>query len=151
MRIGEVARRAGVSAAAIRFYEREGLLPAPERDDNTYRDYTETDAERAVTFVQFRAIGLELADAAKLADQCATGQCDLTWAELPPLIERQRAAIAERIADLRILDSRLAALQASATEAGQPDPSRHDEGKEVPMLHCDCDGGCCGGGSGPCC
>ena len=29
--IGEVARRAGVSVSAIRFYEREGLLPEPER------------------------------------------------------------------------------------------------------------------------
>ena len=29
--IGEVARQAGVSVSAIRFYERRGLLPAPER------------------------------------------------------------------------------------------------------------------------
>lgn len=29
--IGEVAARAGVSASAIRFYERRGLLPEPER------------------------------------------------------------------------------------------------------------------------
>jgi MerR family redox-sensitive transcriptional activator SoxR len=29
--IGEVARRAGVNVSAIRFYEREGLLPEPER------------------------------------------------------------------------------------------------------------------------
>lgn len=29
--IGEVAKRAGVSASAIRFYERRGLLPEPER------------------------------------------------------------------------------------------------------------------------
>lgn len=29
--IGEVAERAGVSISAIRFYEREGLLPRPER------------------------------------------------------------------------------------------------------------------------
>jgi MerR family transcriptional regulator, redox-sensitive transcriptional activator SoxR len=31
LRIGEVAERAGVSISAIRFYEREGLLPRPER------------------------------------------------------------------------------------------------------------------------
>jgi MerR family transcriptional regulator, redox-sensitive transcriptional activator SoxR len=29
--IGEVAKRAGVNVSAIRFYEREGLLPEPER------------------------------------------------------------------------------------------------------------------------
>ncbi len=31
LRIGEVADRAGISISAIRFYEREGLLPRPER------------------------------------------------------------------------------------------------------------------------
>jgi MerR family redox-sensitive transcriptional activator SoxR len=31
LRIGEVAERSGVSISAIRFYEREGLLPQPER------------------------------------------------------------------------------------------------------------------------
>ena len=31
LRIGEVAERAGISVSAIRFYERQGLLPAPER------------------------------------------------------------------------------------------------------------------------
>lgn len=31
LRIGEVAERAGVSVSAIRFYEREGLLPRPDR------------------------------------------------------------------------------------------------------------------------
>lgn len=31
MTIGEVARRSGLAASAVRYYERLGLLPAPER------------------------------------------------------------------------------------------------------------------------
>jgi redox-sensitive transcriptional activator SoxR len=31
MTIGEVAKRAGINASAIRYYEREGLLPEPGR------------------------------------------------------------------------------------------------------------------------
>jgi MerR family transcriptional regulator, redox-sensitive transcriptional activator SoxR len=34
MLIGEVARRAGVAASALRYYEREGLLPPPARSAN---------------------------------------------------------------------------------------------------------------------
>ena len=148
MRIGELARRAGVSSAAIRFYEREGLLPAPVRADNDYRDYSEVDADRAINFVWFREVGLDPVDAAKLADQCATGHCDLSWAELPPLLERQRAALAERIVELQTIDARLAALQASARhEAGQPQPPTPTPRKEGSVLRCDCEGGCCG----PCC
>ena len=39
MRIGELARRSGVTCSRIRFYEGRGLLPAASRRDNGYRDY----------------------------------------------------------------------------------------------------------------
>ena len=84
MRIGDLAKRSGLTTATIRFYERQGLLPPPSRADNGYRDYTVTDLERAVTFAGFRDLGLEPPEAARLADQCATGRCDVTFAELTP-------------------------------------------------------------------
>ncbi|MBW2292516.1 MAG: MerR family transcriptional regulator [Deltaproteobacteria bacterium] len=34
IRIGEVARRAGIAASAIRYYEREGLIPRADRQGN---------------------------------------------------------------------------------------------------------------------
>ena len=37
--IGAVARRAGVGIDTIRYYEREGLLPEPQRRASGYRDY----------------------------------------------------------------------------------------------------------------
>ena len=42
MRIGELGRRAGVSARALRHYEELGLLPARRRA-NGYRDFEERD------------------------------------------------------------------------------------------------------------
>ena len=39
MRIGELAHGAGVSVETVRFYEREGLLPAPPRRGSGYREY----------------------------------------------------------------------------------------------------------------
>lgn len=39
MKIGEVARRAGIGIDAVRFYERRGLIPAPSRRPSGYRDY----------------------------------------------------------------------------------------------------------------
>ena len=41
MRIGTLANRLGTTPHAIRFYERRGLLPAPGRSGNRYREYTE--------------------------------------------------------------------------------------------------------------
>ncbi|MBA5637985.1 MerR family transcriptional regulator [Duganella sp. LX20W] len=39
MKIGELAKRSGISASAIRFYESKGLLKIVDRQSNGYRDY----------------------------------------------------------------------------------------------------------------
>ena len=50
IRIGQVAKRAGVSVDAVRFYEREGLLRKPGRTGGGYREFAE-DAVSRVRFV----------------------------------------------------------------------------------------------------
>ena len=42
LKIGDVARRAGVSVDTVRFYEREGVLPAADRRPYGYRVYDES-------------------------------------------------------------------------------------------------------------
>ncbi|MEP7186749.1 MAG: heavy metal-responsive transcriptional regulator [Rhodanobacter sp.] len=56
MTIGAVAKRVGVAIDTIRYYEREGLLPEPERRASGYRNY----GEEAVSQLRFirRAKGL---------------------------------------------------------------------------------------------
>jgi DNA-binding transcriptional MerR regulator len=51
MRIGELADRLSVNPQTIRFYERIGLLPDPQRTPAGYRIYSEDDLER-VTFIK---------------------------------------------------------------------------------------------------
>ena len=46
MKIGELARRTLHTAETIRYYERMGLLPAPRRFANNYRDYGEVHVGR---------------------------------------------------------------------------------------------------------
>ncbi len=45
MRIGQLAQLVGVETQTIRFYEQQGLLPPPDRQDNGYRVYTEKHGE----------------------------------------------------------------------------------------------------------
>ena len=62
LKIGELARRAGVTAEAIRFYERKGLLPAANRAANRYRLYGEDAAEILRFIKQSTGLGLTLSE-----------------------------------------------------------------------------------------
>ena len=64
--IGEVADRAGVSAAAVRYYERIGVLPAASRSGNGYRTYDERTVERLVFVNRAKRLGCSLEDVADL-------------------------------------------------------------------------------------
>jgi DNA-binding transcriptional MerR regulator len=119
MRIGELARQLGVSADTLRFYEREGWLPRPERADNGYRSYRADDVEHLRLLLDLRRIDLPLEEAARLASWCHAGHCAATSSSLPALIGRRRAEVKARIEDLRRLDDRLAELQVHlAAEVG---------------------------------
>ncbi|MEV4436554.1 MerR family transcriptional regulator [Streptomyces sp. NPDC049585] len=57
MRISELARRAGVTTKAVRYYESLGLL-APERLANGYRDYTQEDVRLAREIRALSGLGI---------------------------------------------------------------------------------------------
>ncbi|MGH6690001.1 MAG: heavy metal-responsive transcriptional regulator [Gammaproteobacteria bacterium] len=62
LKIGELARRAGVTPKAIRFYERKGILPAAKRAANRYRVYGDDAAEILRFIKQGSGLGLTLAE-----------------------------------------------------------------------------------------
>lgn len=60
MRTGELAERAGISAEAIRYYERVGVLTPPARTASGYRDYDEVALDRLSFVRAAQAVGLTL-------------------------------------------------------------------------------------------
>src|SRR3990172_9522048 len=69
MRIGELARRVGVSTDTVRFYERSGWLPRASRRANAYRDYRESDAEHLRLLIDLRRLDIPLQELdARLAE-----------------------------------------------------------------------------------
>jgi MerR family transcriptional regulator, copper efflux regulator len=62
MTVGQVARRAGLSPRAVRFYEAEGLLPPAQRTASGYRHYADHELELLRFVRQLRSVGLSLAD-----------------------------------------------------------------------------------------
>lgn len=62
LKIGEVAKRGGVSLQAIRYYEREGLLPEPPRLDSGYRFFPESTVQRITFIKRAQELGFSLAE-----------------------------------------------------------------------------------------
>lgn len=66
MKIQELAQKTGVSAKTIRYYEEIGILPAPARAENNYREYGEQDVARLRLVAGARRLDLCWRKSAKL-------------------------------------------------------------------------------------
>jgi DNA-binding transcriptional MerR regulator len=60
MQIGIVAKKIGLSVDAIRFYERNGLLPRPPRTQGGFRRYGDTDVETVAFVRRVQGLGFTL-------------------------------------------------------------------------------------------
>ena len=108
MRAGEVADQAGVNRQTLRFYEREGLVPAPTRAENGYRDYS-PDTVALVRFIKHaQELGFSLDEARELSSlRRAPGQHRL---KARALAERKRVDVRQRIRSLQAIDAALTEL-----------------------------------------
>jgi DNA-binding transcriptional MerR regulator len=68
MQIGSVARRIGLTPDAIRFYERNALLPRPPRTEGGFRVYGESDVETLAFIGRVQGLGFKLSEIRSLLD-----------------------------------------------------------------------------------
>lgn len=66
MKIGELAKRAACQVETVRYYEREGLLPAPARSEGNYRLYGQEHLERLVFIRNCRTLDMTLEEIRRL-------------------------------------------------------------------------------------
>ena len=111
MRIGQLAQLVGVQTQTIRFYEKQGLLPPPDRQENGYRIYTEKHGERLAFIRHCRILGLSLAEIHELQSfQDDPHQpCNAINALLDDHISHMRL----QITALQALEKQLVSLRAS--------------------------------------
>ena len=92
MQIGIVAKKTGVSVDAIRFYERNGLLPRPPRTLGGFRQYGENDIETLVFIRRVQGLGFKLSE--------IQGLLTLRGGRLRPCAPVRRR-LQEKLADVR--------------------------------------------------
>jgi MerR family transcriptional regulator, copper efflux regulator len=62
MQIGIVAKKTGLSVDAIRFYERNAMLPRPPRTQGGFRQYAESDVETLAFIRRVQGLGFTLGE-----------------------------------------------------------------------------------------
>lgn len=108
MLIGEVAEAVQLPRQTIRFYERKGLLPAPSRAANGYRDYDGTTINRVKFVRAAQAAGLTLVEIRSIIDLRDDGHVPCT--HVTTLINGKLADVRRRITELTILATELSQL-----------------------------------------
>jgi DNA-binding transcriptional MerR regulator len=97
VRIGEIATRSGVTVDTVRFYERLGVLPSPEREPSGYRDYAPETVERIQLTRELQATGFTLNEVidALAAHDAGGATCESERWRLDAVLERVDAKLAE--------------------------------------------------------
>ena len=108
LKVSEIAKRSGVSPDAVRFYEKEGLLPPPPRTESGYRAYDESTTQRISFIKGAQAMGLKLAEIRELLDIQDKGACPCGHTRT--IVERRVEELDAEIKRLSEMRSELAAM-----------------------------------------
>ena len=117
LKIGELAKRSGVTTKTVRYYELLGLLPEPQRTDSGYRLYDEKDVERLVFVRKAKELGFSLTD---VADTLAVADSQgAVCIHVLALVDQKIEEIDELVDGLREFQQELRGLrEQSASKVG---------------------------------
>ncbi len=106
MTIGTLARNAGVNVETVRYYQRKGLMPLPDKAQGSVRHYDDADLARVGFIKAAQRLGFSLAEIADLlrlddGTQCGTAR---------GIAERKLDAVRAKMSDLRRIEATLADL-----------------------------------------
>ena len=113
MKIGELGRATATKVETIRYYERLGLLPPPDRTEGNYRTYTPAHVQRLSFIRHARGLGFDLGEIRSLltladqpdrdcdeVDQIATGHLEAVETKIAQL-EKMRGELARMVGQCR--------------------------------------------------
>ena len=99
--IGVFAKAAGVNVETIRFYQRKGLLPEPDKPYGSIRRYGETDVTRVRFVKSAQRLGFSLDEVAELLKLGDGTHC----AEAREQAEHKLADVRAKLADLHRIEA----------------------------------------------
>lgn len=124
LKIGELARLAGCTVKAVRFYEAQGLLPPAARSASGYRLYTDRDARQLQFIQRAKLIGLPLAKIKDLVHHLSEQECACPTLrpQLEGLLREQLKELGAKLDQLALLKEELDGLLAKMRRGRRPLP-----------------------------
>ena len=121
MTIGHLAGRLGINPRTIRYYERIGLLPEPDRTGAGYRLYGPGDQERVQFIKSAQRVGLNLGEIKEILAFRDRGEAPCNY--VASVIEQRLSEVNQRLRELRDFRRELTELR-DQIRAGGPAPKR---------------------------
>lgn len=113
--IGTMSVQTRCSVPTIRYYEKIGLLPRPERASNGHRYYREIDLKRLTFIKRCRDFGFPIEQVRELTDLFEDG--DRACVEVRDLAQFHLDEVRAKLAEMRELEASLAAFVCSCDTA----------------------------------
>lgn len=119
MRIGQLARLVGIETQTIRFYEKQGLLSPPDRQENGYRSYSKMHGEQLAFIWRCRKLDLSLVEIHELLSyqQHPHEPC----AAINSLLDDHISHVRSQITAMQALEKQLVSLRASCSNGREID------------------------------
>lgn len=124
LKIGEVGKETGVSVKAIRFYEKIGLIPDPDRlFSSGYRLYTDRDIRRLRLIKRSKLLGLTLSQIKEIVDSLKGEGCDCNRLRprLQKLVDQQLDDIDQQLRELTLLRTELKKIKKGTNKVPLPE------------------------------
>lgn len=125
MKIGELAKRSGLSAHTLRYYERIGLLPYADRNRSKQRDYDASILVWIEFLGRLKMTGMPIREMLRYAALRDRG--DGTAPERRALLEQHRARVRAHVAELQacllVLDTKITGYAGDETRKADHDSS----------------------------
>jgi len=113
MKIGDLAKVSSTPVETIRYYERQGLLPAPARSEGNFRVYEAPQLERLQFIRHCRGLDMSLDEVRVLLRVRDAPGSDC--GDVNALLDAHIGHVSTRIRELRALECQLKALRAQCT------------------------------------
>lgn len=116
LKIGDLARATGTKVVTIRYYEKIGLLAAPDRSAGNYRTYDTSALERLRFIRRCRDLGFALDQIRELLE--LSSDVARPCAEVDDITATHLAEVERKITDLKALARELRRISATCNGSG---------------------------------